>query len=202
MVGIDKAGSPILDFACLWPNAQGSAAYTFGGGEAWSLYFGEKVQPVAPALWEFKPDNAGVGAWSPQNTANTNFPATRPTNGLQASGDGNGYYLGGFLNWGTYPQTGKGYMPVPNLIIYNSTANVWQNFTASGFASAGTASYGGAQVLPTFGAEGLVVFFGGYVPTTNDLDYSSPRLGFDNIALFDLHKKTWYHQNTTGPIPE
>ena len=201
MVGIDKAGSPILDYSSLWPNAEGTAAYQFAGGVTWGIYYNDN-SPVKPQLWSFTPDNTGGGAWSQQNTYSTGFPATRPQNGLQASANGIGYYLGGFLNWGTYPQTTHGYLPVPNIITYNSTSGGWQNFTASGFSNAGTASYGGAQIVPTFGNDGLVLFFGGYTPTAVDVDYSSTQLGFDQIAVLDPQTQTWYHQNTTGPRPE
>ncbi|MCJ1387287.1 hypothetical protein MMC18_000128 [Xylographa bjoerkii] len=186
MVGIDKAGSPILDYACLWPNAEGSAAYTFAGGVSWALYYGVDDSPVKAQLWSFTPDNDGEA----------------PQNGLHASANGMGYYLGGFLNWGTYPETTKGYLPVPNLITYNSSSDAWQNFTASGFSSAGTASYGGAQIVPTFGNVGLVVFFGGYTTSATEVDYSSLQLGFDEIAILDSQTQTWYHQNATGPRPE
>ncbi|MCJ1400388.1 hypothetical protein MMC11_003593 [Xylographa trunciseda] len=202
MTGIDKAGSPIFDYACLWPNSGGSAAYSFAGGTTWGLYYGVDDSPVKPQLWSFTPDNTGGGVWSQQDTDNTNFPATRPQNGLQVSANGIGYYLGGFLNWGTYPQTAKGYVPVPGLVVYNSTSGEWQNFTASGFSSLGTADYGGAQVVPTFGNEGLVVFLGGFTTSAIDVDYSSEHSGFDQIAILDAQTQTWYHQNTTGPIPE
>ncbi|MCJ1283886.1 hypothetical protein MMC26_003217, partial [Xylographa opegraphella] len=96
----------------------------------------------------------------------------------------------------------KGYLPVPNLVTYNSTSGGWQNFTASGFSSAGTASYGGAQVVLTFGNEGLVVFFGGYTTTAVDVDYDFMQLGFDQVAVLDPQTHTWYHQTATVPRPE
>ncbi|KAK4979451.1 hypothetical protein LTR28_004571 [Elasticomyces elasticus] len=202
---IDKGGSPVFTSESLWLDAQEPALYSFGGEVSWWATWPNVTQPTVPKLWKFVPNNTGGGKWSDQ-TSNTSefYGLNQPVGGVHAFGGDAGYYLGGYLDVGTWPAITANWIliPQPGLIIYNFTTNRWQNITAHGYSIYGTAHYGGAEFVPIFGPQGVLIALGGWTSNPVSLDYSASVTPMERIAIFEPRSQTWYNQTATGTIPE
>jgi hypothetical protein len=88
------------------------------------------------------------------------------------------------------------------MIQFNMTSGVWSKLDASGYSADQTVHRGMGAWLPSIGAGGLAVFFGGQ--TSNNVQWfgNEPLIPLDNIALYDPVAQNGYHQPTTGQIPE
>ena len=162
--------------------------------------------PQPPSLWKFTADNIGGGTWSHEDTAGTLFPSIQPTEGLQTSGKGVGYYLGGALVFETYPQQAYGTgIAVQGLIEFNTSTGAWSNlpstdvYTTANASGSGQAAYGGAHFVPTFGEDGLVVFFGVRPPIFSPVENATYGGSMTEISVFDPFSKTWFTQIAAGP---
>ena len=203
---IPKGNSPPLNSACLWPNAQENAAYLFGGEISFWVAWPNITQPQPPALWKLSVDGTGGGQWSKEDTSGSLFPSSiQPTGGMATSGNGVGYYLGGYQDFTTYPQLPYGtVIPLQGLTEFNSSTGSWSNLTSTevytvNSSNAGQAAYGGAHFVPTFGPEGLVVFFGESPPVLGpSLNVTSPG-SMTEISIFEPLSSTYYNQTATGP---
>ncbi|KAK5009776.1 hypothetical protein LTR28_013455 [Elasticomyces elasticus] len=204
---IDRGGSPILNFESLWLHAQEPALYSFGGGQSWWATWPDHHNPwPPPALWKFVPDNTGRGKWSTQTLNTTGFYGLhQPTCGVQAFGGDVGYHLGGRLDFGTWPTIDWDrdlMIPQSGLVTYNMTTNRWENHTATEYSNYGTAHYGGAEFVPVFGPQGVLVVLGGWTSNPLSLDYSASVTPMNRIAVYEPISRTWYNQTATGKIPK
>ncbi|KAK5130843.1 hypothetical protein LTR08_001615 [Meristemomyces frigidus] len=199
---------PSLSYENLWVSNDSSSFYVFGG--EMQGYIGG-TGPVQPMLWQFKADNSGGGTWSKAGMAQDSVydSLSAPTHALATSGNGLGFALGGASNCQTYssPHLCAGEQtPLPGLVMFNMSSNSFSNISASGkngYSTYGTAYGGGAQLAPTFGAEGVALFFGGQTSGPTQIDGSSPAISLTQIAVFDPHSQTWYTQQASGnDIPE
>jgi len=86
--------APNLRLGEMWVDEANKVIYTGFTGTPSS--FGNRA-PQNAGLWSFTPDGTGGGTWTNlNNTANSAFTKNvRPFQGLAASGNGKGYYLGG-----------------------------------------------------------------------------------------------------------
>jgi hypothetical protein len=169
------------------------------------LSFGSQVYASIPQLWRFKPDNKGGGVWGIEPSSSDFASLVQPAGGLQTSGNGVGFYLGGHLSNFTYPHTSppsSWFRPVQGLTTFNMTSNVWQNVSAVGYNQFQTAHQGHAQFVPGVGANGIVVFFGGQNSQPDVWTENEPLVPMSDIAIFDSTAQKWYHQTATGQVPE
>lgn len=189
---ISKGSTPTVNGGVLFEQA--GSAYAFGG----ALNAVTTISYSESAWWKFTPNNASPsqGSWAQQRTTNTNFPANQPADGLATSGNGTFFYLGGDLNGVTKPD-GAG--PITNLVVYNATIGSWDSVPASGYSPYGTGVFGGAQFVPTFGPQGLVIMLGGMTPNGDSLDTNTPFRTFDDIRIYEPVNQTWYAQQATAP---
>ena len=146
----------------LWPSADNKSFYNFGG----VLSNHSDLQNPAINVWQYTPSaDGGNYAIVPSSNTHDNPSLTgvRPASALFACGDGIGYALGG---WNGGPQVygsgGSGaQIPVPGLLIYNSTSNTWTNRSATAYSPYGTTLNGRMHFLPDYGSTGLLIVLGG-----------------------------------------
>ena len=208
---IDRGARQLLNSGCLWPNAQGDALYNFAGEISFWVAWPNISHTQPPSLWRFVPDNVGGGIWTVEDTAGSLFPSISPTGGLQTSGNGVGYYLGGDLDFTTYPQLPfEDVISLQGLTEFNSSTGAWSNLTSTEVYTTGNpelysgqASYGAAHFVPTFGPEGVVVFFGVRPPVLNPFWNATYAGSMTQLSVFEPLSQTWYNQTAAGPsIPD
>ena len=149
-------------------------------------------------LFQFKNGN-----WSEvtMNAGSIFATLNRPAAGMIASGNGVGYYLGGY-NSEVDPESNGPFSPDTGLVTYNMSDNTWRNVTSE-YDSTGTAFMGALKYAPSFGSEGLLIAFGGEAsqPTAwqDNGDLFQP---FSSIAVYDPSGSgKWYSQQATGDFP-
>ena len=191
--------APVLNSEVLWQDVMNDSFYMYNGGLSWAV----SVSIDAPdnSLWQFIPSR-GSGTWSqvPVPPQSTNFASlVRTDKGASTSGHGLGFVLGGLQNGQTGGTGVFGAVPVPGLVIYNSSSQVWHNVSALGYSYDGTAIDGAAQFVPSFGPNGLLLVVGG---TVSPLASYSPTLTSTNtISLYDAVSGVWKTQTVTGAVP-
>lgn len=164
---------------------------TFGNGEYYDY-----------GLYSFAPDGQGGGIWKNLNsTATPRFLTEhRPFYGVTGSGNGVGYFLGGFAVNASQADDRQSAIPISGLISYNFTSNELSNNTVTGITNAGEIQMGDAVFVPNFGPEGILLTFGGdQVGKKNSGDNF---LDSTTVQVFDPSSGTWYEQATSGNIPE
>ena len=150
-------------------------------------------------LWSFTPDGQGGGQWANLNaTAPPRFGDRRPYHALVASGNGRGYMLGGFAPNASSPDVRNNNWNISGLVTYDFAANNRTNETVTGTGNGGVVQMGGAQFVPNFGPEGILVTFGG----TQAKDNGDNFLDSTTVQIYDPATGNWYEQATTGNIPE
>ena len=192
------SSAPVLVSQALWKDSSGSTFYAYDGGIS-GLYLGVDGFDVPPvnALWQFKPDaKSGDGEWSTVNFASTsNFSSLiRAAGGYSAYGGGLGFVLGGNENSFTQPDYHGDQFGVPGLVMYNFTSGNWYNISATGFSQGNVYSGGSAHFVPSYGPEGLVLFFGGLLENSN-------QPGLQVISIFEPQSQQWSSMNTSGTPP-
>ena len=190
--------APVLNSEVLWQDVTNNSFYAYDGGVSWAV----SVPASAPdnSLWEFIPSGSS-GTWSqvPLLQQSTNFTSlVRTVGGASTSEHGLGFVLGGLQNGPTAGSVFLGAGPVPGLLIYNSSSQVWSNVSAFGYSNDGTSIDGAAQFVPSFGPNGLLLVVGG---TVSGLTYSPTLLSTDTVSLYDPFSSVWKTQAVTGAVP-
>ena len=145
-------------------------------------------------LWQFAP-SGNSGNWSQISPpASSNFTTlVRGVRAIYASGGGLGFALGGHQSKGT--STGlTGFVPIPGMVMYNTTSQEWYNVSASGYSNSGVTLDGAAHFVPSFGPAGLLFVFGGTV--SEDV-----LPGTDSVSMFDPISQQWSFQKVSGTKP-
>lgn len=193
-------GAPILLWNALWPSADDSSFYNFGG----VLSGAAKVANPPVNVWQHTPSANGgsyVSIQGSDSIASPTLSGVRPASALSAYGKGTGYMLGGWnggLNVWAKGHT-KPRVTVPGLLIYDTTANTWENISATEYSPQGTALNGRMHFLQDYGSSGLLVMLGGEFASLGPwYEQGSNLIPFTNITLYDPAQDTWYWQLATG----
>ena len=127
--------------------------------------------------------------------------------GAAASNDDVGYLLGGAA-FNDNDESGELRM-VPGLLSYNMTTNAFQRDSATGLHPTSTTVYGRMHFAADYGSQGLLIALGGVAGVgrkgTTYAGDPANAYHFDDIAVYDPAKGSWYHQKTTaateGAVP-
>jgi hypothetical protein len=148
-------------------------------------------------LWGFKPGD-GHANWELQQTGPTqSFPLTSNVAGALTATSPTGHYsLGGYINFQQEPGQGNliQQLALTDMVDFNFANQSWSNQTVSNQHFV----FGEAQYVPTFGQEGVVLFFGGKWPSDAILEDSSSPGGLDTILVYDIHSNTFFKQPATN----
>ena len=189
-------GVPILNFGTLWPANDEQSFYSFGGVASASPLV--RTSDPAVNLWQ-----CSNGSWSEVGDQYDNAPSfseVRPAGGLGTFGHGVGYLLGGFQAFDT-DRAGP-WWPIPGLLSYNTSSNIWSNLSSTGFSQYGTALFGNVQFVPNIGPEGVLIAFGGQEsPPSPWTNTAQNFMHFSNMSIYDIAARTWHWQTTTGDTP-
>lgn len=109
------------------------------------------------------------------------------TGALTANSPTNHYSLGGYSNSGGEALNG--------LLSYDFANQTWINQTTAHYHTLGRGQY-----IPSFGKEGIILFFGGIWPATSAGAQDTAALsGFDTVLVYDIQSKTLFNpQQTTS----
>jgi hypothetical protein len=153
-------------------------AYSLGG-RAYQLNGGPINISIPVQLWGFKPDGGYVN-WELQETGPTqDFPLTGVVEySLTATSPTGHYSLGGYV------ELQQETITLDSMVDIDFANQSWSNQTLSGQSF----FYGEAQYVPTFGQEGVVLFFGGYGSLS----------GLDTIMVYDIHSNMFFEQPATN----
>ncbi|KAK3994750.1 hypothetical protein QBC44DRAFT_367269 [Cladorrhinum sp. PSN332] len=187
------AETPSLKNGGIWVDHNNSILYTgFAGTES---SFGDDIK-YPQGLWSFTPDGTGGGFWENLNkTADPSFvDLPRPYMGQVASGNGLGFFLGGFVG----NESGK-YTALSSLTTYNLASHELTNLTVTGVSNRGLEQMGGMIYIPNFGNQGILVNMGGDQDGRVEAD---DLISFRRIQVYDPENQRWFEQKATGEIPQ
>ncbi|KUJ23150.1 uncharacterized protein LY89DRAFT_679956 [Mollisia scopiformis] len=166
----------------------GGSAYPLGASSA----TGWTNSSQQTQLWAFTPKDNGTADWDLQAIGSTaSFPFSEVVAGaLTATSPTNHYILGGYSNsdnWG-----------LSQLLSYNFANGSWTNQSIS--LSQKYYISGRGQYIPSFGQQGVVLFFGGTWPTNGDPTSTDALAGLDRVLVYDIQSNTLFNpQQTTSP---
>ncbi|KFZ00192.1 hypothetical protein V498_00247 [Pseudogymnoascus sp. VKM F-4517 (FW-2822)] len=136
---------------------------------------------AAPEVWGFKPDD-GTVTWSKQyneSISPTSYPyVSNVENGLWASTDKKHYSLGGSIGFlSNSSDTGsRGELAMNQFLTYDYETQKFENRTHPAHYILGEAQY-----VPTYGEDGVLLFFAGKTPT--DRNVADDNMGDTGIIL-------------------
>jgi hypothetical protein len=159
------------------------------GGQSYGLV-GVFNPNVVPTLWGFKPQNNASVEWKSQSSA---VLASNVAGGLTATSPTGHYNLGGFI--ALSDNVDDGAFALEEMLSYNSGNQSWYNSTLAGQHY----MWGEAQYVPIYGAQGVILFFGGYWPSDHSVDSPSSLATLDTILVYDIHTNRFFKQQTSNP---
>lgn len=193
--------APVLKGESLWLDVSNKTFFAYNGGVSTTLI--PPPPPVPNQLWQFIPLGPS-GSWSQVDVSpqSQNFTSlVRTVGGPSASGNGLGFVLGGSESSTTTPSLPGGIaIPVPGLVIYNTSSQIWHN--VSTLAPPGdTTAYGGAALfVPSYGPDGLLFVLGGELSGPG-YGATTGLLAFDTISIYEPMTQQWKLQTVTGSMP-
>ncbi|KAL9629854.1 MAG: hypothetical protein Q9204_005044 [Flavoplaca sp. TL-2023a] len=117
--------------------------------------------PPDVSCWQFTADGAGGGLWDMFSPADDSIfhQLTRPDSASGATVDNTGFILKGVASARTSPETlyYSGRVPIPGIVSFNITSNLWQNDTMPQYVENLSAPEGLLASVDAFGTDGLVV---------------------------------------------
>lgn len=154
---------------------------------------------AAPQVWGFKPDDKADGTvtWSEvySESLTPSYPyVSSVENALWASTDKKHYSLGGSIGYlSNSSDTGsRGELSMNQFLTYDYETQTFENKTHPAHYIQGEAQY-----VPTYGEEGVLVFFAGKTPV--DRNVADNNLGDTGIILvYDIHNDKFYNQSATN----
>jgi hypothetical protein len=163
------------------------------GGDAYELNGGAYNTSVPVQLWGFKPGD-GHANWELQEVGPTqDFPlSSNIGGGLTATSPAGHYNLGGYISFG--PDNAIEQEALTDMVDFNFANQSWYNQTISGQHFL----FGQAQYIPTFGQDGVILFFGGKSPSDTSTTGSSSVSRLDTILVYDIHSNTFFQQPATN----
>jgi hypothetical protein len=173
----------------MWYDQSADFVYSMGG---WNYNFNGPfyVEDAPVDLWGFKPSSNGSVNWQRQpwsSDPSTNRIAANIFGGLTATSPKAHYSLGGSTFADPKIQF-TGEVPVRELVTYGSQNETWSSTAIPD----NTFLYGEGQYIDTYGADGVIVFFGGLGNTIKDLT---------TVLIYDIHTQAFHQQNTTNAPP-
>ena len=121
------------------------------------------------------------------------------------SGRGLGFSLGGSESLPSSVYTQDGNLPVPGMVVYNTSSQLWYNVSALGQSTAqstGLYSNGAAHFVPSFGPEGLMFVIAGSVPQTGrSTEPGNTLLDTGAVSIYEPVSEQWKRQVVTGSAP-
>ena len=170
--------------------------YSLGGG-AYQLdgtYYNLSV-PVQ--LWGFEPGD-GHANWALDQVGPTeNFPLTSVASACLTATSSTGHYsLGGAISYflEENDQTYIELLGLSDMVDFNFANQSWYNQTFPDYHIA----LGEAQYVPTFGQEGVILFFGGNWPSDANVGGFDSIAGLDTILVYDIDSNTFFMQPATN----
>ena len=171
----------------LWLDASNKSFYAYGGEPSTTV----SNPPQPNTLRQFSP-SGNAGSWSQVSIieqAAISTSIVRTVAGAYASGNGLGFSLGGTE---ADPDSG---VNVPGLIVYNSSSQLWYNYTAFN-NNVGTYKGGAAHFVPSFGPKGLMFVISGAIPGANPQLLSTM-----SINIYEPVSNQWRTVPVTGSAP-
>lgn len=179
---------PTFDSGTLWLNALGNVFYQYNGGVSGAQQPQPDVHPNQ--LWSYALNGQSVRWTNATNIAVSNIE--RVQEATSAPGNGVGFALGGYQAAQTLATITTGNQYVGGMIVFNSTAQTWNNI--SSFGGYTYSSRGAGHFVPSFGPAGLFTPFGG-------LSQASSVLALDYATMYEPTTQTWRRQRVSGDIP-
>jgi hypothetical protein len=181
----------------MWYDPTVDLVYSIGG-LSYSLN-GPVINPnVVPTLWGFKPQSNGSVEWKSQSSTLNPQSAVLASNvagGLSATSPTGHYNLGGFIALSDNVENDG--FALEEMLSYNSGNQSWYNLTLAGQHY----MWGEAQYVPIYGAQGVILFFGGSWPSDHSVESSSSLATLDTILVYDIHTNRFFKQQTSNPPP-
>ncbi|KAK4127899.1 hypothetical protein N657DRAFT_566669, partial [Parathielavia appendiculata] len=188
----------------IWVDRSKGVLYTGFAGS--TPRFGD--QAFSPqGLWSFTPGESAGGSWKSLNgSAHEWFTSQpRPSKALVVSGHGYG-----FLLVGSMPRQSALTQWLTNIVGNDVAAQRPSSFNtydisdsqmldASGIEPrGGIPFFAGMVYVPNWGDRGILIAVGGSQNQALDNRNSS----FETVHVYDVEAQRWYHQKTTGDIPQ
>lgn len=156
---IDKGAAPNLNKQILWPSTDNQTFFAFGGEQG--HYDGLGPDPPDVSCWQFTADGDGGGLWDMFSPADDSVfhQLTRPDSASGATVGNTGFILKGVASARTSPETlyYSGRVPIPGIVSFNITSNLWQNDTMPQYIENLSAPEGLLASVDAFGTDGLLV---------------------------------------------
>ena len=169
------------------------------GGQSYDLNDGSAFNPnVVPTLWGFKPQSNGSVKWESQSSTINAQSAILTSNvggGLSATSPTGHYNLGGFIALSEIDE--KDAFALEEMLSYNSGNQSWYNLTLDGQHY----MLGEAQYIPIYGAQGVILFFGGFWPADHSVESQSSVASLDTILVYDIHTNRFFKQQASNAPP-
>jgi hypothetical protein len=175
----------------------GDQLYQWGGQGPYA------VLPNSLDLWRLNPDGRGGGSWVIEEPSNkdTFLQLKRTSAASHAVCGGAVFHLGG-MHGRITDVNARGTSLAPGMLRFDLDTRTWTNESAKGYNDFGTSAYGGAVCIPNFGSKGVFLPIGGAVASpTSFRDDGSEWTDLENVSFYDVDKKTWFTQRTTGGPP-
>ena len=163
------------------------------GGQSYDLSDGSINNPnVVPTLWGFKPQSNGSVEWKSQSST---MLASNVGGGLSATSLTGHYNLGGFIALSEDNESDA--FVLEEMLSYNSGNQSWYNLTLAGQHYV----LGEAQYVPVYGAQGVILFFGGFWPSDSSVESLSSVASLDTILVYDIHTNRFFKQQASNAPP-
>lgn len=179
------------------PHAEPPTVYSFGG-QFYSTTGNVFNFNVPVSLWGFEPVQNGSAQYSLKAQGNGALLQANIQGASCANSAAAHYAFGGCTLLSNDPGD---CLATPSLVTatYTDAVEDWTNTTVMTPASLYSTS-GQAQFVPTFGAEGVLIMFGGNAPASA-LDTAISLKSMNAITVYDIRSKTYYTQTATGDTP-
>jgi hypothetical protein len=181
----------------LWTDQEAGAFWAWGG----SWLEGKNMTPNE--IWKFITDGTGGGTWAKETPENPSLFTNLEQYdwGAWANTPTTGFSIGGLASGWTKKFRGSNQV-IPGMVAFDMKTKVVQNGTAA-FSPIDTMIAGAAEFVPTFGANGLVMVFGGLAGPVNSEWRWESGVPYDlrNLTFFDPETKDAYWQIASGNIP-
>ena len=183
---------PLARRPMLWADPSNNSISSFGG---WVYDYSQDM-----TMWSFPATGAKHGPWTVDSDQPQNVSATFGS--LYATSSSTFYTLGGVASNGA--GSAGTLWANPNIGILDFKSSKWTNESSAGFGS-GFAALGQAQYVPTFGTQGIIVYLGGFAPSsqafTANTDGATKLTDMSSVHIYDIASKNFLFQEATGSIP-
>jgi hypothetical protein len=114
--------------------------------------------------------------------------------GLSATSPTGHYNLGGFIALSESVENDG--FALEEMLSYNFGNQSWYNLTLAEHYMLGEAQY-----VPIYGAQGVILFFGGYWPSDNSVESSGSVANLNTILVYDIYTNRFFNQQASNAPP-